>query len=159
MDACQDAGSFETIAAFQQEDDVNAISASNEIFGSFNSIPPEPKKGRLTTTSREHTKEIMDKLKLEISSPFWAQKYEKLIADYSDVFSSSKFDLGHAEVLEHSIRLKDPQEISHVNQFRIPLAHQKLIQEYAQKLSHHGVIEESNSPFNSPIFCVPKTPL
>lgn len=135
---------------------IEAISASTDIFGAFNEIPPIPPRGRLHTTTEDHRNKIKDKLRLDIASDYWRQKYQDLIMDYADVFSKDKYDMGMADVIEHSIRVKNPNEVVYTRQFPIPIAHQKIIQDYSDGLLRQGILEPSKSQHNSPIFAVPK---
>jgi hypothetical protein len=43
-----------------------------------------------------------------------------------------------------------------IKQFRIPDAHQEVILEHINEWQNKKVIEECSSPYNSPVFCVPK---
>ena len=81
-----------------------------------------------------------------------------LLLQYADVFSKTKYDLGHSDVIQHDVRMTN-DKIVHVKQFRIPLLHVQVVQKYVDELLEQGVIEPSQSEFNSPIFCVPKKAL
>ena len=84
--------------------------------------------------------------------------YESLLIKNHDVFSKNQFDLGRTSTFEHKIRIKDKNkdDIIHVNQFRIPVAHEKAISDYVDELLKKGCIQLSKSPHNSPIFIVQK---
>lgn len=75
-----------------------------------------------------------------------------------DVCSSGKTDLGKASVIQHRIRLIDDTPI-HQKQFRIPHEHAEFVKKYVEKLVQQGVVEPSISPYNAPVFGVPKKPL
>jgi hypothetical protein len=51
--------------------------------------------------------------------------------------------------------MKNEQPV-YVKQFRIPEIHQNEINEHVKQWQGQNVIEECSSPYNSPIFCVPK---
>ena len=87
--------------------------------------------------------------------PPWDRHFWQLIREYHDVFSDSSFDLGRADAVTHKVRLKTEQPV-HVKQFKIPWAHMNLVNEHADELLKKGCIEPSRSPYNSPVFCVPK---
>ena len=81
--------------------------------------------------------------------------YLKLILENHDVFSATKFDLGRANHYEHKICVKN-QEPVFVKQFRIPEAHRQELINQVQEWVKLGIAERSNTPYNSPIFLVPK---
>jgi hypothetical protein len=81
---------------------------------------------------------------------FW-----QLIRRYEDVFSANKFDLGRTNAVKHNVRLMEPHPV-HRKQFRIPWDHQQLVKDHIEALLKAKCIRTSRSPFNAPIFCVPK---
>jgi transposase InsO family protein len=83
------------------------------------------------------------------------EQFWQLVWQYEDVFSSGKFDLGRTSVVKHEIRLTEPHPV-HKKQFRIPWDHQQLVREHIAALLRAKCIRTSRSPFNAPIFCVPK---
>jgi hypothetical protein len=66
-----------------------------------------------------------------------------------------KYDLGLAKDFTHRIHLKDDQPIFG-KQFNLPEAHTQFIEQSLDEWLKLGVVRQSNSPYNSPIFCVPK---
>jgi hypothetical protein len=74
---------------------------------------------------------------------------------YHDVCSKDKFNLGCADVIEHSIVMDDERPV-HQRQFRVPFAHEEVLYEYVDKLLKSGAIEVSLSPCKSTLFCVAK---
>ncbi len=66
-----------------------------------------------------------------------------------------KYDLGLAKDFTHWIHLKDDQPIFQ-KQFNLPEAHTQFIKQSLDEWLKLGVVRQSNSPYNSPIFCVPK---
>ena len=82
-------------------------------------------------------------------------KYEKLILQNHDVFASNKFDLGFSDAVSHQINMKTAQPV-YVKQFRIPDCHETEILNHVREWQKQEVIEECSSPYNSPVFCVPK---
>ena len=81
--------------------------------------------------------------------------YKKLILANHDVFADHKYDLGFSDAISHKIHMKNEQPV-YVKQFRIPEIHQNEINEHVKQWQGQNVIEECSSPYNSPIFCVPK---
>ncbi len=66
-----------------------------------------------------------------------------------------KYDLGLAKNFTHRIHLKDDQPIFW-KQFNLPEAHTQFIEQSLDEWLKLGVVRQSKSPYNSPIFCVPK---
>jgi hypothetical protein len=71
------------------------------------------------------------------------------------IFSADNLDLGFTDLEQHTIYLKDKDPVFSA-QFRLPAEHLKLIQENVSGWLQVGIIERSRSPYNLPIFCVPK---
>jgi hypothetical protein len=69
--------------------------------------------------------------------------------------SLDKYDLGLAKDFTHRINLKDNQPIFR-KQFNLPEAHTQFIEQSLDQWLKLGVVWQSNSSYNSPIFCVPK---
>ena len=82
-------------------------------------------------------------------------QYEELILANHDVFAKDKFDLGFSDKVTHKINMKTPQPV-YVKQFRIPEAYESVILDHVTEWQKQHVIEECSSPYNSPVFCVPK---
>ena len=83
------------------------------------------------------------------------EKYINLILKNHDVFSKSKDDLGKANNFKHEILLKSKEPV-YVKQFRIPESHRDKLVAQIKEWLKFGVIEQTNSRYNSPIFIVPK---
>ena len=105
--------------------------------------------------SPEKRQYLLDNFSVAGIDPEFVDKYVNWVLDNHDVFSSSKFDLGLAKGFEHEIFLKDDNPV-YVPQFKIPHAHQPVINEWVKQMLRAKVIEPSRSPYNSPIFLVPK---
>jgi hypothetical protein len=82
-------------------------------------------------------------------------QYEELILRNHDVFAKDKYDLGFSDAVSHKINMKNSQPV-YIKQFRIPDAHQDVILDHIKEWQNKNVIEECSSPYNSPVFCVPK---
>ena len=74
---------------------------------------------------------------------------------YSNIFSASKTDLGKEPATEHDINLRS-REPTYAKQFSIPDAHMETIKTHMRDWLKLGIVESTKSPFNAPIFCVPK---
>ena len=125
-----------------------------EIFGKCTTEPEEPKQGRLSEP--DATKEAFLRVNAVIPATRERQtQYMELLLDYHDVISIGKFDLGWTDALQQSINMEDEDPV-HTKQFRIPLEHRQTIYDWVDELVEKGAIETSKSPYNSPIFLVPK---
>ena len=124
------------------------------LFGNMKPDRPDPARGRLKQLSAAEEKELRAKLQVQAPAE-WKNKYEKLFCDYHDACSRDKMDLGHADVVEHKIVMRDPEPV-HTRQFRVPFEHEEVLHGYVEELLRQGAIEVSRSPYNSPVFCVAK---
>jgi transposase InsO family protein len=81
--------------------------------------------------------------------------YLELILKNHDVFSRDKNDLGLANHYKHSIALKTNEPL-YIKQFKIPDTHRKMLEQQVKEWLKLGIIQRSNSKYNSPVFIVPK---
>jgi hypothetical protein len=111
---------------------------------------------------REHTREELEVIrKLITDNVNWTVPYQyrseyiAMLMARQHFFSADNLDLGFRDLEQHTIDLKDKDPVFSP-QFRLPAEHLKLIQENVAGWLQAGIIERSRSPYNSPIFCVPK---
>ena len=50
----------------------------------------------------------------------YRQHYKSLLRANADVFSRNDLDVGHCKSLPHKVRLRDPNRITAINQYRLP---------------------------------------
>ena len=81
--------------------------------------------------------------------------YLELILRNHDVFSKDKNDLGLANHYKHSITLRNNEPL-YIKQFKIPDIHRKMLEGQVKEWLKLGIIQRSNSKYNSPVFIVPK---
>ncbi|CAB4045330.1 Hypothetical predicted protein, partial [Paramuricea clavata] len=100
----------------------------------------------------------MAAIKANFNAPTLPKQQQKQLLDLilrnADVFSNDKYDLGRTSTHTHDVDLKE-DTVVFKKQFRVPQAHVEHIQTHVKKLLELGVIQRSNSKFNSP---VPQTP-
>jgi len=78
-----------------------------------------------------------------------------VLDEFSDVISTTPFDLGRATLHTHNISLRDKEPV-YTKQFPLkPEEYQKIRHDVAEWI-RIGIVEPANSPYNSPIFCVKK---
>jgi hypothetical protein len=82
------------------------------------------------------------------------QKLEKLIADYDDIFAVDCEDHGRTNKVYHRIDTGDARPIRQPR--RVPLAKQAEVRDMIDDIQRRGVIEESDSPWSSPVILVRK---
>ena len=78
------------------------------------------------------------------------QKMEAIINECYECFAKDKFDVGLMGDSEAQIKLKEDKFISK-KPYRCSFPDRKEIESQISKLLEHGMIEESNSPFASPV--------
>jgi hypothetical protein len=99
-------------------------------------------------------KEIKERCHLGAPEPYCSQ-YIDILVKHQAAISLDKYDLGLAKNFTHRIHLKDNQPIFW-KQFNLPEAHTQFIEQSLDEWLKLGVVPQSNSNYNSPIFCVQK---
>jgi hypothetical protein len=107
----------------------------NTIFGNIGKVPKDPKWGEGPPLEQKEKNVLKERLQV-------LAQYVDLMLRYHDVLSKDKFDLGCADVIEHSIVMEDERPV-HQRQFRVPFAHEEVLYEYVDKLLKPGAIEVS----------------
>ena len=103
----------------------------------------------------EKAKYISDHLPLQDVDPTWRQSYLDWALRNHDVFSGSKLQIGHAPHYEHTVHMRTKEPIS-VPQYKIPLEHQAILDEFVKTMLRSKVIVECRSSHNVPVFLVNK---
>jgi hypothetical protein len=98
--------------------------------------------------------EIEQKANLNVPQEL-KQKYVDILYKHQTAISMNKMDLGRAKNFTHKMHLKDNNPV-YRKQFKIPEAHQTFIDTILDEWLKLGVVKQSNSLYNSPLFCVPK---
>jgi len=94
-------------------------------------------------------------LRLEHLNAEEAQSIKRLIYRSADRFHLPMETLGATSVIKHGIVTTDQTPV-HVKQYRFPPVHKSEIDNQTTSLLKDGIIEQSLSPYNSPIWIVPK---
>ena len=102
----------------------------------------------------ERARRLLHLLNIDAPAQHIAE-YRDLLLQFHDVFSLDEMDIGQTSIMQHDIALKSDDPV-HVKQFRVPLAQQQFIQKRIQELAELNLIEPSTSPYNTPMFAVPK---
>jgi len=92
---------------------------------------------------------------LPVPEEFKAQ-YLDILFKHQEVISINKYDLGLARNYKHRIHLKNENPV-YRKQFKIPEANHNFIEQTLEEWLKLAVVRRSDSLYNSPIFCVPKS--
>ena len=107
-------------------------------------------------TIPEHLQELFDDVNTRISQE-QAKIIKTLFNQYPDIFATSDTDLGRTTLVQHEIKLKDPNATPFKQQsYRIPQKMKAKVKEEIQKLLKSNIIEQSDSHYRSPIVIVVK---
>ena len=80
----------------------------------------------------------------------------ELLNKYREVIALPGESLGTAVGTEHNIKLKSGTKPIYVPAYRLPHSQRQIVEEHIKDMKAQGVIQDSRSPWNSPLFLVPK---
>lgn len=124
---------------------LNIINITNEVI----KLPRNRCVARATITDG------INKYKIgEYLEPNVVTDLESLLHDYSDCFSGSENKIGKCSVQMH-IELTDTKPI-YYRPYRMSLGDREKVRDIVSDLLSKGIVEESNSPYASPVILVPK---
>ena len=103
---------------------------------------------------RQLEDEIRTMIKRRVEGPL-RKSVTKMFRDNLHLFSATPTDIGLDPTTEHKINLSS-QVPAFKKQFPIPDTHHETIVKGIKEWLQLGIIEPASSPFNAPIFCVPK---
>lgn len=83
-------------------------------------------------------------------------KIQETIKKYLDVFSFDMSQLGRTDLIEYDIQLIDENKVVQKRPYRVSLKEQLIINEQVENLLKYDIVEESSSPFASPVVLVKK---
>lgn len=105
----------------------------------------------------DRAKSIKKLLRLEHLNNEEKASVEKIIEEHSDRFQLPEDRLNITSATKHSIPTTNEVPI-HVKQYRFPPVHKIEIDKQVNELLNNDIIEYSTSPYNSPLWIVPKKP-
>ena len=79
-----------------------------------------------------------------------------LLANHKSALALPGESLGVTERITHSITLKPDARPSYVPSYRLPHSQRAVVKDKIDKILTQGIIQESHSTWNSPLFLVPK---
>lgn len=94
-------------------------------------------------------------LRLEHLNPEEKKAIHQLCLQYRDIFHCEDFPLTFTNEIKHGIRLKDEAPV-YTKSYRYPQVLKQEVQQQVSKLLEQGIIRHSISPWNSPVWIVPK---
>lgn len=106
--------------------------------------------------SKERTNYLMEKLNLEHCEVIHKEEMNKLCKKYNKVFFIEGDKFEHTDVIRHHIQLKPGTQPVFTRQYRIPESQKEEVQRQINEMETKGIIEKSDSPWNSPLLLVPK---
>lgn len=98
---------------------------------------------------------LKENLRLDHLNEEEKQSIIDLTTQYNHLFFLPGDDLGHTHLVSHTIPTSDNIP-THTKQYRYPQVHRNEIQKQVNKLLDQDIIQHSTSPYNSPVWIVPK---
>ena len=136
------------------------VKLENYDAGEFQEGSPNEYVGSLASVRKEKTKnridEVLERLRLDHLNPEEKEMTRKVCRDYQDIFYLPGDKLSCTNAVKHSINVIPGTSPIPTKPYRLPEAQKAEIDKQIDKLLREGVIEESNSPWNSPLLVVPK---
>lgn len=116
----------------------------------------EPKQD-IRSTNGKRLVALLKELDITGNSDEEKKSILKSISGYLYQFRLQGDPLTHTTVLKHKINTTDDKPV-HQRQYRHPPEHNDVVIEQSKELLENGTISPSNSPYNSPVWVVPKKP-
>jgi hypothetical protein len=110
---------------------------------------PKPEK-------RYRGKEVLEKLRLGHLNSEEKKALEDTCLEFQDIFHLPGEQLTATNATKHSITVIPGTTPIHTRPYRLPEAQKAEIEKQVEMLVGEGIIEESSSPWNSPLLIVPK---
>ena len=101
-----------------------------------------------------HLSDLMDRSSVGLTLEQRSEA-RALLHDFADVFSSGDNDVGRTTLTEHTISTGDSRPIK-VPPRRLPIGKRQEAEKIISDMSEQGLIEESHSPWSSPLVLVRK---
>lgn len=97
----------------------------------------------------------LDKVRLQHVEPELREPLEKIMLHYVDVFNFDENELPCTDLTEHKIVLKQ-DKIVNTRIYKTPEVHKEEIEKQMKEMREKGIITDSESPYNAPVWVVPK---
>ena len=133
-----------------------------QVLNAETKVIPFQKKIRQVTKSRttdqwknyQQLKELSTSAGREMQ-PWQQEEVQNLLIENKESFSNDKGTLGHTTLVKHDISTGDHRPVKQAPR-RIPIHHRPAVDEAVADMLEKGIIEESTSPWASPIVLVKK---
>ena len=80
----------------------------------------------------------------------------RLLNRHRDTVALSGDKLGRTSVIQHQVNLETGSKPFFIPNYRLPISQRPVVEELVQEMKRDGVVTPSTSPYNSPLFLVPK---
>jgi hypothetical protein len=100
------------------------------------------------------TEEFRQMCRLEVPSKY-EEDYRQLLAKHQGIFSLNKNEIGYCDTFFHKLFMKMEEPV-YVKQFKIAEAHHRYLQDQVREWLRLGIIQPSQSWYNSLVFLVEK---
>ena len=138
--------------------DATGLQGSQSATGRPNSLTAQIYESlNLDDESSDRVQTILQLLRTEHLNSEERDSLEQLVSQYSDRFHLPQDNLGSTNAAQHSIHTINNVPV-HTKQYRFPPIHKEEIDRQVNKLLKEDIIEPSTSPYNSPVWIVPKKP-
>lgn len=107
------------------------------------------------TTLPEHLEDLFERSACQVQNMEERNSVKKLLSEYADVFSRNAADIGRTGMIKHNILTGDHPPIKQPAR-RMPAAKREEARKAIDEMQRSGVIEQSTSPWSSPIVLVRK---
>lgn len=111
----------------------------------------------ISSIAKDRISRINEILRLEHLNREEAESIRQSIEKHEDLFHLPGDKLGYTRASKHKIVTTDNQPI-HTKQYRFPPIHRDEIDKQVRQLLDNEVVKPSTSPYNSPLWIVPKKP-
>ncbi len=91
-----------------------------------------------------------------VDYPELKQSLLHLLENHRSAIALPGEPLGATDRAQHIVKLKDGTSPVYIPAYRLPHSQREVINQQVQEMLDQGVIEHSHSPWNSPMFLVPK---
>ena len=135
--------------------DLIAVAAPAEAYCEI-SPPVQPASGQhISDATIDHLQGVIDGFSPNFTAAEKAAA-EAFVREYRDLFSTSEFDIGRTNLIQHTIDTGDSRPFKQQLR-RHPWAHQEVIDAHVEKMLDTGVISPTVSPWSSNVVLVKKS--
>lgn len=109
-----------------------------------------------TSSNEERTKKLFNYIETKHLNEEEAFSLMNILANYNDIFYLEGDKLTHTNTIMHEIPLTNDAKTVNIKPYRLPLSQREEINKQMNKMLEEGIIQNSNSAWNSPLLVVPK---